>query len=325
MVIEVKNSDDLNKLSSSYLGLADLGVDAILEVHLAPGTYGRASFGPLTLMLEHPERAKATHIDIILKAASPDHPAIFQDMPSIIKAKNLHLENIIITGRQRAGVLKIAVAQGFTAKNLMISDNIMLDSYGAALVEVTALSANPISVKLENSWFIRNNKTEKGTLIAFAGGGAYLKEVTFDSVAFLENNLLSDVSFIGIQNVKIRNAFILKRNISTEARVFASFYNQAQTFTVEKSLVILNQLEQLAVLNNARPPTNLQDSVILTTSGIPTNSTWLQNSKSRIEQANWLETRAAEIQTLLKAIQPNKIPSVLAAVKQFRNQFGIGN
>lgn len=323
MVIEVKNTDDLGNLTSSYLGLADTGIDATLEVHLAPGVYGRASFGPMNFMLEHPERAKAAKIDIVLKAASPDHPAIFQDMPSSIKAKNLHLENIVITGRQRAGVLKVAVVQTFTAKNVMIADNNMTDSYGAALIEVTALGTNPIVVKLENSWFMRNNKAESGTLLAFAGGGAYLKEVLFDSVAFLENDLLTDVSFTGIQNVKIQNAFILKRNLSTEAQVFASFYNQPQAFTLEKCLVITNQLEQLAALNNAPQTTVLNNSVFLTSLSIPTTSTWLQNTKSRVEQATWLETRAAEVEAFVKTIQPNKIPKVAAVLKQFRTKFGI--
>jgi hypothetical protein len=323
MVIEVKNTDDLGKLTSSYLGLADAGIDATLEVHLAPGVYGRASFGPMNFMLEHPDRAKAAKIDIVLKAASPDHPAIFQDMPSGIKAKNLHLENIVITGRQRAGVLKVAVAQSFTAKNLMISDNNMTDSYGAALVEMTALSTNPITVKLENSWFVRNNKAESGTLLAFAGGGAYLKEVLFNSVAFLENDLLTDVSFTGIQNVKIQNTFILKRNVSTEVQVFASFYNQPQTLTLEKSLVMTNKLEQLATLNNALQNTIFNNSVFLISGSLPINSTWLQNTKSRVEQASWLETRASEVEAFVKTIQPTKIPKVSSVLEQFRTKFGI--
>jgi hypothetical protein len=323
MVIEVKNTDDLGNLTSSYLGLAEGNVDATLEVHLAPGVYGRASFGPMNFMLEHPDRAKAAKIDIVLKAASPDHPAIFQDMPSSIKAKNLHLENIVITGRQRAGVLKVGVAQSFTAKNLMIADNNMTDSYGAALVEMTALSTNPITVKLENSWFVRNNKAESGTLLAFAGGGAYLKEVLFNSVAFLANDLLTDVSFTGIQNVKIQNAFILKRNVSTEAQVFASFYNQPQTFTLEKSLVVTNQLEQMATFNNTPQTTLLNNSVFLTSESIPANVTWLQNTKSRVERANWLETRTAEVEAFVKTIQPNKIPKVSSVLEQFRTRFGI--
>ncbi len=301
MIYNIANSDQLNDLYSSFLGLAEETGDTSMEINLEPGVYGMASIGQIGLTLEHPDLAKAGRIDVILRASSPEAPAIFNDMFVKIRAKSVKLENVIFTKRTQARGLQFGVLESFEAKNIMVTDNNVFDPRNGALCEINGLGQKPVTAKLENIWLIKNAKEKAGTLIAFTGGMGSFQEIVFDGAAFVINEVPSDLGLFTMQKAQIKNSLILET--SDQLQHFINTASSFASFQLESSVMCFPQNSSLVAASH-NPLTKLENT---------------QNVV--IGSSN--ELNLEHINAFVNEIPTNTIPSVGGYLEQFRTKFGI--
>lgn len=301
MIYNINNSDQLNDLYPSFLELAEDDSATSMEINLEPGVYGMASIGQIGLTLEHPDLAKTGRIDVILRSASRDAPAIFNDMFVKIRAKSVKLENIIFSKRTQARGLQFAVLESFEAKNIMMTGNNVFDPRTSALCEIKGLGQKPVTAKLENAWFVKNAKEKAGTLIAFTGGMGSFQEIVFDGAAFVLNEVPFDLGLFTVQNAQIKNSLILET--SDQLQHFLNTQSSLGSFQLEGNVVCIPQNSSLVAETHNQ-------------------LTKLENNQNVVIGSN-AELNLENVTAFADAIPTSTIPKVSDYLEQFRTKFEI--
>jgi len=192
--VDVASSDDLAALYVRYIELVDSGREATLDIALAPGVYGVASIGPIQLDLGGNPAPKDPRIDVILRGASADAPAVLRDLGMLVNARSLRLENLILTGRNQ-GLLEARVARSFEMEGCVVAGNTWGGPWGGALMRVSGVHGQPAyAVEIAETWFVRNGQQSEAALLAVGPAtGSFVERVELRGVTFLDNGTHGDL------------------------------------------------------------------------------------------------------------------------------------
>lgn len=238
MKIEVASSDDVAALYLRYIELVDSGRELTLEVRFAPGVYGVASIGPIRLDLGGNPPPKDPKIDVILRGASADPPAVLRDLGILVTARSLRLEDLILTGRSQ-GLLEARVARSFAMARCVVAHNTWGGPWGGALMRVLGLHGRPAySVTIEDAWFVRNGQEGQAALLAIGPAtGAFVEEVTVRRVAFLENTTHGDLVVHEARAIRADDVLAVKDHAGGAAVLR---YERTQRVEIERSTFLVD-------------------------------------------------------------------------------------
>jgi hypothetical protein len=310
VVVEVHNSEDLNGLYVTYLELVEglVNADDVIdfEVRLAPGKYSNAH-----LTLKDVDQNRLARISVRLAADSQDAPAVLEDILVTIRAGRVQIENVVLTGSKRSGVVRASVAKSFEAKNVLIIRNNIDEELGFPVVSVDGFGINALNATFKNVWFVQNNKATKSTLLSFDGGPTYFERVEFDGVAFLENDIRTEVSMYNVANVVLRDALIVKRPGKLESRGLLSLFTVPVSVTLDHSLIAVEQADQFA---SGETPQHVD----LTGTRILASDVQAKTSRkmwfgSNLEQSGWASSRSDAVHDFVMALPTDRIGSVASS------------
>jgi hypothetical protein len=236
--IEVASSDDVAALYLRYIELVDSGRELTLEVVFAPGVYGVASIGPIRLDLGGNPPPKDPKIDVILRGASADPPAVLRDLGILVTARSLRLEGLILTGR-RQGLLEARVARAFAMARCVVAHNVWGGPWGGALMRVQGVHGRPAySVVIEDSWFVRNGQEAEAALLAIGPAtGSFVEEVVVRRVAFLENTTHGDLAVHEARAIRGDDVLAVKDGAGGAAVLR---YDRTQQVELERSTFVVD-------------------------------------------------------------------------------------
>ena len=244
MKIEIASSDDLAALYVTYIELVDRGRELTLEIAVAPGVYGVASIGPLQLDLGGNPAPKEPLIDVILRGAAPDQPAIFRDMGVVVNARSLRLENLIFTGRNQ-GLLEARVARLFEMDSCVVAGNSWGGPWGGALMRVSGVHGQPAyAVELADTWFIRNGQQSEAALLAIGPAtGSFVEQVELRRVTFLDNSTHADLTVHEARAIRAEDLFAVKQH-GGAATVLR--FDRTEQVTIDRSTFVVDDPAAIA-------------------------------------------------------------------------------
>jgi len=237
MKIEVRSSDDIAALYVTYIELVDSGREETLDIVLAPGDYGVASIGPIRLDLGGNPEPKDPKIDVILRGASADPPAVLRDLGMLVTARSLRLENLILTGRSQA-LLEARVARAFELESCVVLGNSWGGPWGGVLMRVLGVHGQPAySVDIADTWFVRNSQQSQAALLALAPAtGSFIDEVRLRRVTFLENSTHADLQVHEARAIRADDVFAVKDGAGGAAVLR---YERAEQVVLERSTFVV--------------------------------------------------------------------------------------
>lgn len=319
--MKVSNSDELNQLQSRYLGLIAEGKEAVLEVELGPGTYGKASIGQIGLTLEGMPSPPEPKIDVILRGRSGAAPVVFSDMFTTIAARNVVLEDLVIARRHSAGVLRIQVAGSIRLRRCAVVDHAAASGTGGSLVELGGVyGPGPYQLEVEDSWFARNAVSGSGALLsASAGGRGFFNAVRFRNTAFVGNQALAGVSLAGTKEVEFRGCFIQWQQPAGGSAGPASFVmvdGATRGISFVDSVLILDRAEGLCA-QGAAAGVAVKSSRLYVADPAAAPPPWLKLSASLLANTGGAVAREGPLRAALDALTGAPLPvgSVLAQLK----------
>jgi hypothetical protein len=244
MTIEVASSDDIAALYATYIELVNGGREATLDIAFAPGVYGVASVGPVQLDLGGNPVPKEPKVDIVLRGGVAGSPAVFRDMGMLVNARSLHLENLIITGRNQR-LLDARVTRKLVMKNCVIANNNWGGPWGGTLLRVTGMYDQPAyTVEIDDTWFVRNGAQSEAALLAVSPAtGSFVDQVTLRRVTFLDNTTHSDLLVREARTIHAEDVLVVKNH--SRPAVFLR-YERAGRVTVERSTFVVDDPAAIA-------------------------------------------------------------------------------
>jgi hypothetical protein len=244
MQIDIERSDDLAALYGTYIELVERGRAETLELRVAPGVYGVASFGPIQLDLGGNPPPRDPQIDVVIRGEPSTPPVVFHDLGLLVHARSLTLENLILTGRHQ-GVLEARVARHFAMKRCVVAANSWDPSWGGAVLRVTGMHDQPAyTVELEDCWFARNGEQSPAALLALVPAtGGYIERVELRGLRFLGNTTSVDLAIHEAREVRGRDLFVIKD--ARGGQVFLR-YDRCEKVALEHSTFVLGGAGALA-------------------------------------------------------------------------------
>ncbi len=242
MKLAIASSDDLVGLYATYIQLIERDEDTSLELTFAPGVYGVASIGPVGLDLGGNPPPKQPKVDIVLRG-DPAQPVVFRDMAVRICARSVHLENVVMTGRQQ-GLLDARVASSLSMRNCVVAHNTWGGPWGGALLRVAGTYGQPAySVTVEDTWFVGNAEQSRSALLALAPAtGSYIERVNLARVTFLANRNAADVDVQEARTIHLDDVLAVKEH--ADGAVLR--YSRAQHVLVEGSTFVVDDPRAIA-------------------------------------------------------------------------------
>jgi hypothetical protein len=242
MTLRIASSDELVGLYGQYCALVESNRAGTLEIELAPGTYGVASIGPIMFDLGGNPAPKDPQIDIIIRGAAKEPPVVFRDLGIVVNARSLQLENLVLTGRGQK-LLDAHVAETFTMRDCVVAGNTWGGPWEGSLVNVAGVHGKPpYSVRIEDTWFVRNDEQSRSTLLAIrAATGSYVERVELARVAFVDNATSFDVLIEEAREIQIDDLIAVKQRGDTVLR-----YARAERVRVERGAFVVRDAHAIA-------------------------------------------------------------------------------
>lgn len=242
MKIDVASSDDLARLYTTYIQLVERDVDTTLELELAPGRYGVASIGPINLDLGGNPAPKVPRVDVVLRGRTTQPSAVLHDMAIRVHARSLHVENVILAGRQQ-GLLDARVARSFSMRNCVVAGNTVGGPWGGVLLRIGGVYGQPPPrVAIEDTWFAGNAEGSASTLLAIAPAtGSYVDEVELSRVSLLANGNAVDLRIDEARTIHLDDVLAVKQHAAGVVVRFARCKQvlvEHSTFVVDDPLAI---------------------------------------------------------------------------------------
>ncbi len=253
IVREVADSDGLNALYPEYLGLLAEGRERVLEIVLAPGEYGVASCGKISLTLKGSPPPKNRIIDLVIRSASADEPAVLADMGVDIDARAVTLQDLVLAHRCHDSVLKVRFGGQLSLRGCAFVGHQLQAPFGGTLLELAELYEHgPSSVAIEDCWFVGNRAIDPGGLIAVAAASrSALRAVSFARCTFLDNAFPLDLAVIGASEVSF-HACTVQRTPDPASpdwpggrAAFTQVIPQDAPVTYDDCLLVLERLSDL--------------------------------------------------------------------------------
>jgi hypothetical protein len=246
MVIQVTTSDELHALRLTYMELAASARESTLEIVVAPGVYGVASIGPIQLDLG----ANGSKIDVVLRG---EGSVVFDDLLVSVNARSLHLENLVLRNNRRT-LLDARVANRFSMRGCVVSDNMWGGPPGGALMQVTGTYGKPApSVHIADTWFVRNGGLTQAALLEVRPAtGSFVDHLHLDGVVFLDNGVHADLQLVGVKTINI-NDVVARKKKHTVIR-----HSPAQRMTIQHSVFIVDIPSQVAMERIGTQPTGFE-------------------------------------------------------------------
>lgn len=245
-VLEVKSSRDLLGLADKYNEQVKAGFTGVLEVHVAPGTYDDANW---TMAPMH--KAKPPAIDIVLKGTGQVIPA-----PTHLAGRSIRLEGLVFTTQQFAPI-EIETTHAVTIEKSAFINGRMVSEAVRPYLELRAHGSGgtklPITVQIENTWFVRNFQSADGSsMLAFTideNEPGYFENIAIRDSAFLGNAFSNEVS------ISFAKAATIERTIFYKTWADGVFLRckTAAGVTVKDSVMVAEDLGQLAEVKDCPP------------------------------------------------------------------------
>lgn len=244
-VLEVKSSADLVNLRMKYLERVEAGFSGVLEVHVAPGTYE-----PTNWDMAPSNPGAPPPIDLVLKGTGQTIPA-----PAHLVGRAVRIEGLVLTTMQFAPI-QIETNQAVTITKSAFINGRMVDANNARpYLELRAHGAGwkktPISVQIDNTWFVRNFETAKNSsLLAFTideNEPGYFDNIAIRDCAFLGNAFSSEISISFAKAATIERTIFYK---TWPAGVFLRSH-MAGDVTVKDSVMVAEDIAQLAEVSDS--------------------------------------------------------------------------
>jgi hypothetical protein len=270
--IEVATSDELNAVYARYLALVEADRPARLEIVLAPGTYGKASIGPISLLLEPSGPVTDPTIDVVVRARDRGGaPVVLDDMDVAIQGRSVVLDGLVLARRASPSVLKIVAAGAIRIARCRFVAGALDSPHGGALIAITGTGDHgPQTLDIEDSWFVRNRGASPGSLLsAVPSATSYFERVAFRGAGFVDNQLFTGVRLERAKHVELTGCFVYQRPYegrpggSGTTPSFLRTDVPPESFAIERSILVLDRRDHLAVqeLGEARPPTLARTAV----------------------------------------------------------------
>src|SRR5262249_55928825 len=154
-------------------------------------TYGKASIGPISLILEPSGPGAAPKIDVVVRArdGAAGAPVVLDDMDVSIQARSVTLTDLVLPRRASPSPLKIGAAAIGIDRCRFVGSS-MASPYGGALIAITSSGDSPQTLDVTDSWFVRNGGSAPGSLLsAVPSATSYLERVSFRGGGFVDNQL----------------------------------------------------------------------------------------------------------------------------------------
>jgi hypothetical protein len=211
MNVPVATSDDLVDLYGRYIAMVESGRADSLELDFAPGVYGVAKIGPISLDLGGNPAPRDPKIDVVLRGRAPDQPAVLRDMGVLVNARSLHLENLVITGRMQR-VLECRVARTFTMRGCVIARNTWGGPWDGVLAMIGGVAGQDAFVaRIEDSWVVDNDEQSRSAVLAIRGAtGSYVERVELVRVGLVENRNACDVAIDEAREIQLEDVLAVK-------------------------------------------------------------------------------------------------------------------
>jgi hypothetical protein len=227
-----------------YIELVDAGKELTLDIVLAPGVYGVASIGPIRLDLGGNPAPKDPKIDVILRGAAADPPAVLHDLGMLVNARSLHLEDLIIEGRSQE-VLDARVARELVMKRCVVANNTWGGPWGGALMRVSGIHGQPAyAVEIEDIWFVCNGQQSEAALLAVTPAtGSFVDHVELRGVTFLDNGTHGDLQIHEARAIHADDVLAVKDHGGGAAVLR---YERAERVAVEHSTFVVDDPAAIA-------------------------------------------------------------------------------
>jgi len=209
MRVEIASSDDLVGLYQRYQQWIAEGYEGALELVFAPGVYGVASIGPITLDLGGNPAPRDPKIDVVLRG-SPG--TVLRDLGVLVNARSLVVEDLILTGRHTT-LIEARVAAKFELRRCAIVGNSYDPPFGnGALVSVRGTFEQPAySATLEDVWLVRNGELSEAAVIALGPAtGSYVYDVQLRRVTSVENTTSADIAILEAKSIEAEDCVCVK-------------------------------------------------------------------------------------------------------------------
>jgi hypothetical protein len=208
--MRVASSDDLVDLYGRYIAMVESGCEERLELDFAPGVYGVASIGPISLDLGGNPAPRDPRIDVVLRG-TPGAPAVLRDLGILINARSVHLENLVITGRPQK-LLECRVAKTFTMKSCVIAGNTWGGPWDGVSMHLSGVAGkDAYVVRIEDSWFVNNDQQSRAALLMIRGAtGSYVERVELCRVGFVGNRTDCDLVIDEAREIQLEEVLGVK-------------------------------------------------------------------------------------------------------------------
>lgn len=256
-MFEVKSSDDLVNLRAEYMNLWESGFDGALEVRFAGVSYAAAGWD-LQAAPDSKKKTAPPTIDVVLRGDSVAPPP-----PSRVVARSLRIEGLIL--KVEHSTTELLVRDSLTMKGCLVVDGRGLE-YGKDLIAVLGLGdygaqkTRPVSVRIEDSWLVRNFQgPQAASMIRFGSvdtAPTYFDSIEIERSAFLGNAFGAELDIRFARDVKITDSLFYKT--WPDGVLIAS--TSSGDVVLDRSVVIVEDTAHIARHGDESPPVKLAAS-----------------------------------------------------------------